>query len=139
MEFIHQNILLIGVVVGSGIALLWPMLAGAGGVEVSPAQATQLINRDDAQIIDVREDGEFAGGHLPEAVHVPLSKLSERLADLEKFKDKPLIVYCASGMRSGRACRQLKKQGFASLHNLAGGVDAWVGAGYPIKKSGRNK
>ena len=139
MEFVNQNVLLIGVVVTSGLALLWPMLAGAGGTDVSPAQATQLINHENAHIIDVREDSEFAGGHLPEAVHVPMSKLSERIADLEKFKDKPLIVCCASGMRSGRACRELKKQGFASLHNLAGGVDAWVGAGYPIKKGGRKK
>jgi len=139
MEFINQNILLIGVVVASAIALVWPMLMGGGGNSVSPAEATMLINREDAHIVDVREASEFADGHMPDAHHLPLSKLGEHLGQLEKFKEKPLIVCCATGMRSNKACRELSKQGFAKVHNLAGGMDAWVGAGYPVKKGGRSK
>ena len=138
MEFINQNILLIGVVVTSAIALVWPMFMGAGGNSVSPAEATLLINREDAHIVDVREAGEFTGGHMPDAHHAPLSKLTDHMADLEKFKDKPLIVCCATGMRSNKACREFAKQGFTKIHNLAGGMDAWVGAGYPVKKGGRS-
>ena len=139
MEFVNQNILLIGVVVTSALALVWPMVMGAGGSAVSPAEATLLINREDAHIVDVREASEFADGHMPDAHHAPLSKLDDHLAQFEKFKDKPLIVCCATGMRSNRACRTLAKQGFTKVHNLAGGMDAWVGAGYPIKKGGRSK
>lgn len=139
MEFINQNILLIGVVVVSGLGLLWPLLMGGAKNEVSPAEATLLINREDAHVIDVREADEFAGGHLPEAKNVPLAKLADRISEIEKFKDKPVIVCCASGMRSGKACGELGKLGFARVHNLAGGVDAWVGAGYPVKKGTRNK
>jgi rhodanese-related sulfurtransferase len=125
--------------VASAIALIWPLFMGAGGNAVSPAEATLLINREDACIIDVRDASEYTSGHMPEAHHAPLAKLDEQLADFEKFKDKPLIVCCATGMRSGRACRTFTKQGFTKVHNLAGGMDAWVGAGYPIKKGGRSK
>ncbi len=139
MDFINQNILLISIVVVSGLGLLWPLFARPSGNSVDPGQATLLINREDAQILDVREASEFAAGHLPEARNIPVDKLADRIGELDKFKDKPIIVCCASGMRSGKACGELKKQGFDRLYNLAGGVDAWVGAGYPIKKGARGK
>lgn len=139
MEFLNQNILLISIVIVSGLGLIWPMFARGAGNSVNPGEATLLINREDAQVIDVREADEFAAGHLPEAKNLPLSKLADRAGEIEKLKDKAVIVCCASGMRSIKACGELKKLGFAKLYNLAGGVDAWVGAGYPIKKGTRNK
>ncbi len=139
MDFIYQNILLIALVVVSGVALVLPMLMGSGANEVNPAAATLLINREDAQVIDVREAEEFAAGHLPEAKNVPLAKLADRINEIERFKDKPVIVCCASGMRSGKACGELRKLGFAKVHNLSGGIDAWAGAGYPVKKGTRNR
>lgn len=139
MEFINQNIMLVGLVAVSGLSLLWPLLARPSGNSVNPGEATMLINREDAHILDVREADEFAAGHLPEALNIPTSKLVERIGELEKFKGKPIIVCCASGIRSNKACAELKKQGFDKLHNLSGGVDAWVGAGYPVKKGGKKK
>jgi len=139
MDFINQNILLISIVVISGLGLLWPLFMRPAGNSVNPGEATLLINREDAHIVDVREVDEFATGHLPEAKNIPVGKLAERAAELEKFKDKPIILCCASGMRSAKASGELKKLGFEKLYNLAGGVDAWVGAGYPIKKGTRNK
>lgn len=139
MDFIYQNILLIALVLVSGVALILPMLMGSGANDVNPAAATLLINREDAQVIDVREADEFAAGHLPEAKNVPLAKLADRISEIERFKDKPVIVCCASGMRSGKACGELRKLGFAKIHNLSGGIDAWVGAGYPVKKGTRNR
>ena len=139
MEFINQNILLISIVVVSGLGLLWPMFARPSGNSVNPGEATLLINREDAIVVDVREADEFAGGHLPDARNIPGSKLAERISEIEKYKDKPVIVCCATGMRSNKACADLKKNGFSRINNLAGGVDAWVGAGYPIKKGTRNK
>jgi len=138
MDFITQNILLISLVVVSGGALLWQIVGGTSGNGVTPVEATQLINREDAHVLDVRENDEFAAGHLPDARNIPSGKLTERLGELDKFKDKPIIVCCASGMRSLRAGGELKKQGFTQVYNLAGGVDAWVAAGYPIKK-GKSK
>lgn len=137
MDFITQNILLISLVVVSGLGLAWPFVMRPSGNSVNPAEATLLINRENAIIIDVREVQEFAAGHLPAARNIPAGKLQDSLADLESCKNKPVIVTCASGMRAGRACGELKKHGFSRLYNLAGGVDAWVGAGYPIKKGAK--
>lgn len=139
MEFINQNILLIAIAAVSGLGLLWPLLAPAGKNEISAVEATQLINREDAHVVDVREVDEFANGHLPDARNIPQGKLAERAGELEKFKDKPLIVCCAAGVRSAKACGELTKLGFSRVYSLAGGVDGWVGAGYPIKKGTRNK
>jgi rhodanese-related sulfurtransferase len=139
MDFINQNILLVSLVAVSGLTLLWPMLAGQSANGVGPVEATQLINREDAHILDVREADEFAAGHLPEAKNIPASKLAERGSEIEKLKGSPIIVCCATGMRSNKACAELKKQGFEKIYNLSGGVDAWVGAGYPIKKGAKSK
>ena len=139
MDFITQNILLITLVVVSGGGLLWQFGGRVGKNEVSPVEATLLINREDAHILYVREVDEFANGHLPEAKNIPMSKLTDRIGEFEKFKDKPVILCCASGMRSAKACGELAKLGFTKVHSLAGGVDAWVGAGYPVKKGTRNK
>ncbi len=139
LEFINQNILLVSIVVISALGLLWPMLLGGARNEVNPAQATLLINREDAVVVDVREADEFAAGHLPDARHIPLASLAERAGELEKFKDKPVILCCAAGMRSAKGCSTLGKLGFAKVHSLAGGVDAWVGAGYPLKKGASKK
>lgn len=139
MEFINQNIFLVGIAVVSGLALVWQFFGPGNAAEVNPAQATLLINREDAQVIDVREVDEFAAGHLPEARHIPLGKLAERAGELEKLKDKPIILYCASGMRSLKACGELKKLGFTRPHSLAGGIDAWRQANLPVKKGTRKK
>lgn len=139
MEFITQNGLLISIAVVSGLGLLWPMFARSAKNEVNAAEATLLINREDAHVVDVREADEFAAGHLPEARNIPLAKLAERAGEIEKYKDKPLIVCCAAGMRSAKGCGELAKLGFGRVYSLAGGVDAWVGAGYPIKKGTRSK
>ena len=139
MEFINQNVLLISLVVVSGLSLLWTAVARSSGNGVNPGEATLLINREDAHIVDVREPDEYAAGHLPDAKNIPVAKLAERIGELEKFKDKPIIVCCASGMRSNKACAELKKQGFEKLFNLTGGIDAWVGADYPVKKGSKAK
>ena len=139
MEFINQNIMLVGLVAVSGLSLLWPLLVRPSGNSVGPVEATQLINREDAHILDIREADEYAAGHLPKAKNIPTSKLADRIGELEKFKDKPIIVCCASGMRSNKACGELKKHGFEKLYNLSGGIDAWVGAGYPVKKGAKSK
>ena len=140
MEFINQNILLISIVVVSFLGLIWQTVnQQRGGNTLSPAQATLLINRENALVLDVRAADEFAAGHLPDALHIPLDKLTERVGEIDKYKDKPIIVCCGTGMRSGKAVSQLRKAGFSALHNLAGGVDAWVAASYPLTKGGRRK
>ena len=138
MEFIQQNLILIAAAVISGSMLLFTSIRRPGGANaLSPTQATQLINREDAQVIDVREADEYASGHLPEARNFPVGSLAERAGELDKLKDTPLILVCQSGARSGGACKTLTKLGFTKVHNLEGGIAAWRTAGLPLKKGSR--
>ena len=132
MEFIKQNLVLVGLVVGSALALIVSFLRDGSGKTVSVTDATLLINRQDAVVIDVREAAEFAVGHLPDARHMPQASVAGRLGELESFKDRPLVVCCASGVRSSKVCQQLRQAGFAKAVNLAGGVGSWEQAGLPL-------
>ena len=135
MQFVQNNILLFVVAFVSGAMLLWPLVRRtAGGPWVNPTQATHLINREDAFVIDVREPGEYAAGHVLGAKNVPLARLETGAGELVKKKDRPVIVYCDGGDRSGKAIAALKKQGYTRLANLSGGLGAWQQAGLPVEK-----
>lgn len=135
MEFVQNNLLWVGLAVASGTMLLWQIIAGrAGGPGLSPMQATLMINREDAVVVDVREAAEFAQGHIPNSRHIPLAALGKRVSELDKLKERAIIVNCASGNRSGSACGTLRKHGFTKVFNLSGGISAWDQAGLPITK-----
>ena len=135
MEFIQKNIFLVLIAVVSGTMLLWPALRrGAGGPAVSTLQATQLINREDALVLDVRPEAEYAKGHILGARNVPLADLAQRTGELERYKDKPVVVCCNTGNTSAGGVSQLRKAGFARAVNLAGGLAAWQQAGLPVEK-----
>lgn len=135
MEFITKNIFLVLVAVISGGMLVWPLLRrGTGGPWVNTLEATQLINRSDALVIDLRTADEYAKGHILGAKNIPLADLERRRGELEKHKAKPVIVHCGHGNSSGAGVALLRNNGFASVHNLAGGFAAWQTAGLPVQK-----
>lgn len=130
-----NNLAVLGVMLVSGALLVWQSMgSGAGGGRVSPSQATQLINKQNAVIVDVREPGEFALGHLPNAKNLPLGNLAAQLDGIAKDKATPVIAVCQSGMRSNRACSAIKKAGYSQVVNLDGGMSAWQNAGLPVVK-----
>ena len=133
MKFIIDHIFLVGIVVLSGGALLWPALA-MRGKRASVLEVTQLINRGKSTIVDVRSAVEFAGGHLPGAKNIPLAELASRIGELDKMKSKSIVVVCQSGTRSARAAGVLGKAGFDDVINLDGGVSAWQTQGLPLAK-----
>lgn len=136
MEFVLQNIWLILLVVVSGFMLFGGGLFGrlSGIKQVGPQEAVLLFNHEDALVLDVREQSEWADGHIAKAKHVPLGQLKNRMGELDKFKDKPIVAVCRSGNRSRHACGLLRKAGFENVHNLAGGMQAWEQAGLPREK-----
>jgi rhodanese-related sulfurtransferase len=135
MEFIQKNIFLVLVAVVSGAMLLWPLLRrGAAGPTVNTLEATQMMNRSDALVIDLRAADEFATGHVLGARNIPIADLERRATDLEKHKAKPVILYSSDANRASAAVATLRKAGFASVHNLAGGYGAWLQAGLPVEK-----
>jgi len=138
VEFIQQNIYIVAIAVFSGAMLLFDSVRRQGaGVGLTPTQATLLINREDALVIDVREPGEYIDGHVPDSRNIPASQLESRIGEIEKFKDRPLILVCRSGARSSSACSQLSRLGFANVSNLSGGVGDWAQAGLPLKKGSK--
>ncbi len=136
MDFLQQNMIWVASALVSGALLLWPLIRGqiGGAASISPTQATQMINREDAIVLDVREPGDYAKGHIPNARLVPAGQVEKRLGELEKFKDKPIILHCQSGSRAGAACAVLRKSGFAKVFSLQGGIGAWEQAGLPLTK-----
>ena len=136
MEFFRHNVIYIGLAIGSGLTLLWPMLfRGASGVaNVSPTEAVVLMNRGKPLILDVRDAAEFAAGHIQGAKHIPVAELASRMKEIEKFKGKPVLVHCQKGMRAKTACAILRGQEFTQIHNLQGGLDSWIEAKMPLVK-----
>lgn len=135
MEFINKNIFIIVVALISGGMLIWPLVRrSAGGPWVNTLAATQLINRSDALVIDLRSSEEYGKGHILGARNIPLADLEQRAGELDKHKTKPLILHCGDGNRAGGAVATLRKKGFDSVHNLAGGYTAWQQAGLPVEK-----
>jgi len=134
VEFIKSNILLIGLALGSGFMLLLPLLKkAAGGVpNLSPAESVTLINRSNALVLDVQDDAEFASGHIAEAKHIPLANLAGRLSELKKYQNKSILVNCQRGVRSAKACDILRQAEFTQVHNLQGGLIAWIDAKLPV-------
>lgn len=135
MEFISKNIFLVMIAAVSGGMLLWPLLRkGAGGPWVNTLQATQLMNREDAVVVDVRPAADFARGHILGARSIPLAELEKRAGDLDKYKAKPVIIYCDAGNRAGGGVALLRRNGFGNVVNLTGGYAAWQQAGLPVEK-----
>lgn len=136
MQFIISNIMIISVAVLSGAMLFWSFFGNAirGIKEVDCAGALQLINHKNAVVLDVREDSEYKTGHVLNSKHIPLSKLHERIGELEKHKEEVVLTICRTGNRSSGACAMLGKQGFTQVYNLAGGVMAWQKAKLPLEK-----
>ena len=141
MEFFKSNILLIGLAIGSGIMLLLPSFKkGAGGVpNLSPAEAVTLINRSNAFVLDVRDEAEFASGHIADATHIPLADLEARIGELKKYQNKPILVNCQKGMRAAKACDILRKAEFTQVNNLQGGLSAWLEAKLPVVTKAASK
>jgi rhodanese-related sulfurtransferase len=105
-----------------------------GGAAVATGGLVHLINREDAVVVDVRDSKEFGLGHIAGAINIPLSSLDSRLDELDKYKEKPVVVVCKIGQQAGAAGRKLKAKGHADVRRLSGGMVEWTGASLPVVK-----
>ena len=116
------------------LTLLIMLESRRGGKTVSSQMLTNLVNKEDAVVVDVRDTKEFREGHITESRNIPFSSLKDNLTQLEKFKDKPVILVCKMGQHAGAAGRILSTSGFKDVRRLSGGITTWKSDGLPLVK-----
>ncbi|MDO6562750.1 rhodanese-like domain-containing protein [Amphritea sp. 1_MG-2023] len=133
LEFITNNIMLVAAW-GLTLAMLLWTEQNKAGKSVGTHEATRLINKDNAVILDIRPKKEFTAGHITDAVHIPVTELDKRISELDKHKQKPIIVVCNIGQTAGAASKKLKTAGFANVVRLSGGMTEWKSQSLPVIK-----
>jgi len=106
-----------------------------GGAALTPGQLTALVNREDGVVLDLRDGNDFRQGHIVGSVNIPYGKLGERLGELERYRERPVVVVCKMGQFSGAAAKQLKAGGFNRVYRLGGGIVEWQSAQLPLARS----
>lgn len=136
IEFARANSILSVAFVGLTLALVVTEVRRLfrGYKSVSPAQVTELMNRQDAVVVDLRGLAEFERGHIVGARHLLPSEATPEHKVLAKAKEQPLVLVCAAGMTAPGIAEKLVKAGFKQVHVLDGGVAAWQGASLPLVK-----
>ncbi|MGM0782578.1 MAG: rhodanese-like domain-containing protein [Pseudomonadota bacterium] len=133
-EFVQNHPLLVAAFLMVLAAWIFYEARNASSSGVTSSQATQLINREDAVVVDTREAGDFKAGHIAGARNIPQSRIDNRMNELDKVKDKPIIVVCKSGQSSGVTVAKLTKAGFSRVFKLKGGMAQWQADGLPVVK-----
>ncbi|MDN3522903.1 rhodanese-like domain-containing protein [Halomonas ramblicola] len=133
-EFVQNHPLLVGAFLLVLAAWIAYEVRNSTASGVTAGEATQLINREDAVVVDTREAGDFKAGHIAGARNIPQSRIDERLGELEKVKDKPIIVVCKHGQSSGATVAKLAKAGYPRVLKLRGGMMQWQTDGLPVVK-----
>ena len=137
IEFIGNHYLLSGAWAGLAIMLIYGLINSklSPVKELSTHDATMLINKQDAVVLDIRPAAEFKKGHIIGAKQLKQEQINKaEFTPLEKSKDKPIIVVCAMGMTAKRTAMQMLKAGFTKVTVLKGGMGAWQGASLPVVK-----
>lgn len=134
LEFVLQQWPLVGALVVTVILLILHESRRAGAT-VTPQQLTNLVNQQQATVIDLRDQAEFRKGHIVDAINIPYAKLNERVSELESLRERPLILVCKLGQYSSAAGKQLMQQGFKQVYRLSGGISEWQGAQLPLIKA----
>ena len=106
-----------------------------GGAAISSQKLVQLVNSENALVIDVRDATEYSEGHIVDAVNIPFANFESRSDELNMHKDKPLIVACKMGQHSGSVGTILRKKGFTNVLRLSGGMAEWRGQNLPVVKT----
>ena len=129
-DFIGNHWELVGIWAAFLIVLFWDN-SRRSGQSVSAAQATQMINKENAVVLDIREKKEFTTGHLANALNIPYSTLASNLNELEAYKAQPIILVCKTGQTVGIAGKMLREKGF-NVVRLSGGMMDWNNQNLPV-------
>ena len=111
---------------------------GRGSSAVGPMDAVRLVNAG-ALVVDVRDEKAYEGGHIIDARSVPAADVAQKAESLKKFKEKPVVVYCDSGLASATAVKALTALGFTKVVSLRGGLQSWLQENLPVVKGAPKK
>ncbi len=134
LEFVLQQWPLVGALAVTVILLIFHESRRAGAT-VTPQQLTNLVNQQQAAVIDLRDQADFRKGHIVDAINIPYAKLNERIGELENLRERPVILVCKLGQYASAAGKQLQQQGFRQVYRLSGGISEWQGAQLPLIKA----
>jgi rhodanese-related sulfurtransferase len=124
LEFLAQQWILAGALLVT-VVLLVLHETRKSGPSLSPQQAINMINTEQGVFLDLRDAADYKQGHIVDAVHIPASKLAEKMAELEKYRNRPIVLVCKMGQQAGAAGKQLKANGFERVYKMAGGMMEW--------------
>ncbi|MDO8267583.1 MAG: rhodanese-like domain-containing protein [Moraxellaceae bacterium] len=133
LEFAVNHYLLAGTFVALLIAWIVTEMA-RGGQSVSPQGLSALVNQQNARVIDIRDPAEFKTGHITGSDNIPYSRIGERLEELKKEPDRPIVIICNIGQTAGAAGSQLKTAGLTQVYKLEGGISNWKSQSLPLVK-----
>lgn len=133
-EFIGNHPYLIGAFVVL-LALFVRNETQRGGKSVSAQQLVGLVNRENALVLDVRDRKDFDAGHIVGAINIPQANLESRIGELERHKERPIVIACRMGQHSGAAGTLLRKSGYENVSRLTGGITEWRNQNLPVVKS----
>lgn len=132
MDFLFENIFLVGLIIISGALLFFPKVLSRDNKVLGSKEVTLLINREPAMLVDVRSEADFRAGHITNAINIPLDQIEVQINKITSNSKKNIIVYCQKGVRSAQAFRLLNKLGLPKLYTIEGGLDAWLKNNLPI-------
>ena len=115
----------------AGLALT---LARDGAKLVDAADAVLLVKRDNGVFVDLRGAADFARGRIAQARHIPAEEVKNRAAEIDRFREKPVVLVCQNGMQSKRRTRELTELGFKQVRAMRGGMAAWTDSQLPVLK-----
>jgi rhodanese-related sulfurtransferase len=107
---------------------------GRGMVKLNTQQLVEKLNHSGAVVVDIRSAERFQLGHILHAINIPEAEVQTRSTQLNKYKNKPIIIVCATGIDSPKAGKILKDQGFSELYYLYGGMQEWNSQNMPVSK-----
>jgi rhodanese-related sulfurtransferase len=133
LEFLAQQWILAAALVVVVLLLVFHE-SRKSGPSLSPQEAINLVNRENGVFLDLRDAGEYKQGHITGALHMPLSKIDARLAELEKYKSSPIVLVCKMGQQAGTVGKKLRAQGFQQVYKMAGGMMEWSNLQLPTTR-----
>ena len=101
---------------------------------VTPQQATVMGNDDDTLMLDIRSAADFKTGRVLNSKNIPFAELGKRMDDLQKHRDKPVVLICKTGQTAGGAANMLRKDGYTKVYRMTGGMVEWTNQGLPLAR-----